>query len=100
MEVDARPNEIVRLWPKLPTAAPPEKVMDVMPVTPIAFDAAATTAFASSAARAAGGAVRVSARVAAARGRRFHIQASNRRAVAEPGCGEPPLAWAAGTCAL
>src|SRR5215467_2830029 len=49
MDVDARPNEIVRLWPKLPTAAAPEYVIDFMPTTPIAFDAASITAFASSA---------------------------------------------------
>src|SRR6188474_1179193 len=47
MDVDARPNEMRRLWPKLPSAAEPRKTTDVRLVTPIAFVAAATTALAS-----------------------------------------------------
>src|SRR5262249_16193278 len=70
MDVDARPNEIVRLWPKLPIAAAPEYVMDFMPTTPIAFDAASITAFASSAPAAV---ARDRTKTTAADARAFHM---------------------------
>ena len=47
MDVDDRPNEIVRLCPKLEVAAWPEYVIDVRPAEPVALIAASMTAFAS-----------------------------------------------------
>src|ERR1043166_5577036 len=53
MAVDARPNVIVRLWPKLPSAAAPPYASEFRPTTPIAFDASSMTreALSSAAAR-------------------------------------------------
>src|SRR5688572_15250316 len=50
MVVESRPNESPRLWPKLPYAAVPASVIDSSASTPMAFEACATTAFASCAA--------------------------------------------------
>src|SRR5262249_19683194 len=44
-----RPNEIVRLCPKLPTAAPPATVIEFRPAMPMAFEASSMTFFGSSA---------------------------------------------------
>src|SRR5215471_5150370 len=100
MDVDARPNEIVRLWPKLPSAAAPEYVIDFMPATPIALDAASITAFASSAPAARGLAERASA-TSAVTAAAFTI---NRPPDGSNECGGPagrgPRASATGGCAV
>src|SRR6516164_4141980 len=96
MDVEASPNEIVRLWPKLPSAAAPETVIDFMPTTPMAFEAASITAFASSAPAA--DAKDRTMITAAAHPRAFHMS-SLQRVHAEPGC-EGTQAEAAGNCAL
>ena len=47
MVVDARPKEIVRLWPKLPVAAAPEYTIELMPAAPMASEAFSITVLAS-----------------------------------------------------
>src|SRR5688572_3113828 len=47
MFVEASPNVIVRLWPKLPCAAEPASMIDVRFAAPMALVASATTVLAS-----------------------------------------------------